>query len=194
MKKGFTLIELLIVIGILAVLSTAVIVVLNPAQLLAQARDTQRIDSLSSLRSALSLYLTTVKTPDMDGPMATAPGVSGCGFNWGSSVIGATKYVAAAAVAESQGGVRTVDGLGWVLVNFNSIPTGSPLSVLPTDPTNDATNNFQYSCDNTNKTFELDAKMESTRYKNLGADDVESKDGGTDPNVYEVGTAPGLGL
>lgn len=38
-RKGFTLIELLIVIGILAVLATAVIMVLNPAELLKQARD-----------------------------------------------------------------------------------------------------------------------------------------------------------
>jgi prepilin-type N-terminal cleavage/methylation domain-containing protein len=41
--KGFTLIELLIVIAILAILATAVVLVLNPAQILAQARDAQRI-------------------------------------------------------------------------------------------------------------------------------------------------------
>ena len=35
MKKGFTLIELVIVIGILAILATVVVLVLNPAQLLA---------------------------------------------------------------------------------------------------------------------------------------------------------------
>ena len=33
-KKGFTLLELLIVIGILSILSTTVVLVINPAQLL----------------------------------------------------------------------------------------------------------------------------------------------------------------
>jgi len=42
-KKGFTLLELLIVIGILAILSTTVVLVINPAELLKKARDSQRI-------------------------------------------------------------------------------------------------------------------------------------------------------
>ncbi|MDD4819148.1 MAG: prepilin-type N-terminal cleavage/methylation domain-containing protein, partial [Candidatus Colwellbacteria bacterium] len=37
-KTAFTLVELLIVIAILAVLAAAVVIVLNPAELLAQAR------------------------------------------------------------------------------------------------------------------------------------------------------------
>ncbi|MFA6494844.1 MAG: type II secretion system protein, partial [Candidatus Paceibacterota bacterium] len=40
--KSFTLIELLIVIGILAILVAAIVITLNPAQLLAQARDSKR--------------------------------------------------------------------------------------------------------------------------------------------------------
>ena len=59
MKKGFTLIELLIVIAILAILATTVVLVLNPAQILAQARDAQRISDLSSIKSAIALYLAT---------------------------------------------------------------------------------------------------------------------------------------
>ena len=59
-KKGFTLIELLIVIGILAILIAAVVVVLNPAQLLKQARDSQRMSDVGSLESAINLYLATV--------------------------------------------------------------------------------------------------------------------------------------
>src|SRR3989344_5819311 len=55
--KGFTLVELLIVIGILAVLSAIVVFILNPAQLLAQARDSQRISDLNNLRASLSFYI-----------------------------------------------------------------------------------------------------------------------------------------
>ena len=51
MKKGFTLIELLIVIAILAVLGVTVTLVLNPAELLRQGRDSTRISDLSSINS-----------------------------------------------------------------------------------------------------------------------------------------------
>ena len=56
MKKGFTLLELLIVIGILAILATVLIAVINPAELLRRARDTQRLSDLDALRSAISLF------------------------------------------------------------------------------------------------------------------------------------------
>jgi len=53
-QKSFTLIELLIVIGILAILVAAIVVTLNPAQLLAQARDSKRQQDLSALNQALN--------------------------------------------------------------------------------------------------------------------------------------------
>ncbi|MFA7202022.1 MAG: type II secretion system protein, partial [Candidatus Paceibacterota bacterium] len=42
-KSSFTLIELLIVIGILAILTAAVVLVLNPTELLKQGRDSKRM-------------------------------------------------------------------------------------------------------------------------------------------------------
>ncbi|MFA7201381.1 MAG: type II secretion system protein, partial [Candidatus Paceibacterota bacterium] len=41
--RSFTLIELLIVIGILAILTAAVVIVLNPTELLKQGRDSTRM-------------------------------------------------------------------------------------------------------------------------------------------------------
>ncbi|HEY4525527.1 MAG TPA: prepilin-type N-terminal cleavage/methylation domain-containing protein, partial [Candidatus Paceibacterota bacterium] len=46
-RKSFTLIELLIVIAIVAILSTVVIITLNPAELLRQSRDSVRLSDLS---------------------------------------------------------------------------------------------------------------------------------------------------
>src|ERR1019366_5657121 len=55
-RKAFTLIELLIVIAIIAILAVVVILVLNPAQLLAQSRDSARLSDLANLTNALGLY------------------------------------------------------------------------------------------------------------------------------------------
>ncbi len=70
MSKGFTLLELIIVIGILAVLGAVSVLVLNPAQLFAQARDTTRVEDMAVMRNALALYSSTVSSPKLDGPGA----------------------------------------------------------------------------------------------------------------------------
>ena len=55
--RGFTLIELLIVIGILGILAAAVVIVLNPGELLAQSRDAQRLQDLGTINSLLLFML-----------------------------------------------------------------------------------------------------------------------------------------
>lgn len=62
-RRGFTLIELLIVIAIIAVLSVVVILSLNPAELLRQARDSNRLSDMATLKSAIALYLADTATP-----------------------------------------------------------------------------------------------------------------------------------
>src|SRR3989344_9177132 len=71
-RKGFTLIELLIVIGIIGILAAAVIVVLNPAELLAQARDGTRLSDTDSVTSAINLYIASTDAPEIvDGAATT---------------------------------------------------------------------------------------------------------------------------
>ena len=55
-RGGFTLIELLIVIAIIAILAVAVVITLNPAEMLAQGRDANRLSDLSTFNSAMNLY------------------------------------------------------------------------------------------------------------------------------------------
>ncbi len=172
-KRGFTLIELLIVIGILAILATAAVLVLNPAQLLAQARDSQRISDLGSVKSAIGLYLATASSPTVSvGPRSTANAT--CSFG-------------TCTVATS-----SVSGTGWVAIDLTGTTGGSPLSVLPLDPTNNATYQYSYKGDATNLTFELNATLESTKYATTL--DLDGTDGGNSASYYEVGTDPGLDL
>ncbi len=53
---GFTLIELLIVIGIIAILASAIIVVINPGRQFASARDATRNSHINSLYNSLISY------------------------------------------------------------------------------------------------------------------------------------------
>ncbi len=185
-RKGFTLIELLIVIGILAVLATITILVLNPAQLFAQGRDSQRISDVGTARDAINLYLATVSSPVLDT-------VGTCGTNYWATIAAAPENFSGTPTQHANV-ARTIDGTGWIPVNFTNVSGGSPLAALPVDPTNTTALYYSYICNTANTTFEINAIMESQRYAAGGTDDVEGGDGGDNVNVYEAGNDPGLDL
>lgn len=53
-SRGFTLIELLVVIGMLAILSTVVLVAVNPLRQFAEARNSQRQSNVAAVLNAVS--------------------------------------------------------------------------------------------------------------------------------------------
>ncbi|MCD6086082.1 type II secretion system protein [bacterium] len=185
-KKGFTLLELLIVIAILAILASAVIVVINPAEILKKSRDTRRVSDLDSLRLALALYVTDVSSPDLDGSGGS------CSTDEWISIADAAASCRSSASTCNKSDSMAVNGSGWVPVDLTSISTGSPIASLPIDPTNNATYFYSYRCDSSNTTFELDAALESNYY--TSTIDSDGKDGGNSDTLYEVGTDPGLDL
>lgn len=58
-KRGFTLIELLVVIAIVGVLAAVVLIAINPAKRLAQARDSGRKSDIGQIATAAQAYYTT---------------------------------------------------------------------------------------------------------------------------------------
>lgn len=56
-RKGFTLIELVLVMGIIAILFTAVLVAVDPASKFAAARNTQRRSNIHQLMTAVYQYM-----------------------------------------------------------------------------------------------------------------------------------------
>ena len=200
MKKGFTLLELLIVIAILAILAAAAVVVLNPAELLRRARDSERITDMANVRNALNLYLTTVSSIDLaDANHAVADGCVGDG---GTLTMYTHQSGAATSSAQGTGSIlaitntstRTTDGTGWLPVNLGNTAGGSPLSSVPLDPTDDSTYYYIYMCNTSSSTYELGANMESSNYAAGGDDDVEGTDGGNASGWYEVGNDSGLDI
>lgn len=195
MKKGFTLLELLIVIGILAILATATVLVLNPAELLKQARDSQRVTDLQSLNSALSLYVTSNAAPNMASTSATANekckrtsqvAEYTC-FSDRNGPLSVTCGARFSSTAVSTSTSRVLNGQGWLPVEFTALPGGSPLPQIPTDPSNTASLYYAYACKE-DFTYVLTGAFESDKYKATGGPALV--DGGSSTLVYEIGTTP----
>jgi len=195
--KGFTLLELLIVIAILSILAMALILVLNPAETLKKSRDTQRMTDLSTIKTAIGLYLTNVTTPDLSHDSnARCVGGSGQDSIFYSAAI--TDEDVAGSTGNSvfaNAGKGDVDGNGWLPIDLTVISTGAPISNFPLDPVNSAANGtstaaavtdealtYRYSC-STDFTYEIDARLESS---DLGS--KMTADGGNNDDLYEVGT------
>jgi prepilin-type N-terminal cleavage/methylation domain-containing protein len=192
MKRGFTLIELLVVIAIVAVISTIVVLVLNPVEYIRRARDTQRLRDYTFIKQAINYYLYSTavagQTPDLDGPSysnscagqaasklfvsvpdgpetSPTPAPSGWTYNRVSSTA-----------------LYSVSGSGWLPIDFANAGGGTPaLTQLPVDPVNTFASGYYYTY--TCGSFELNMKFESQKYTVLA-----QTDGGDDDSVYEVGS------
>lgn len=195
--KGFTLLELLIVIAILSILAMSLILVLNPAETLKKSRDTQRMTDLSTLKTAIGLYLANVTSPDLSHDVTDnarcANGTTPTVFYSGTVT---DALVAGIASKDAGAGSGSVDGNGWLPIDLTAISSGAPISNYPLDPVNNAANGlstaaaitdealvYRYECDATGLTYEVDANLESTELSVK-----EGSDGGNNDFLYEVGT------
>ena len=72
--SGFTFLEILMVIGIIGILATVMVVIVNPARQLAKARDTQRDSDIYSIVATVRQYATehSGTLPDTDGDPDTS--------------------------------------------------------------------------------------------------------------------------
>lgn len=133
--------------------------------LLKQARDSTRASDAAGMNSTFGLYLAV-----MAEPVLCPDGK----------------------VFKSTLGSRKVDGTGYIPIDLEQITGGSPLSNYPIDPINDDDYNYSIVCDTKSNTYEINLIFESSKYNYDLA--LPAKDGGDNPNVYEIGTDPGLDL
>lgn len=132
-------------------------------ELLAQARDAQRISGQNALKSTIGLYFTLAEKP----------------FN----------NCMAGKIYSSNKGTNAVDGSGWLLFDLTKIPGGSPLLELLVDPQNAEGFIYRFACDPQNFTFEFNAKFESNKYKEEmstdGGNNSDTYEIGTDLNLIK---------
>ena len=199
--KAFTLLELLIVIGILAILSTTVIIVINPADLLARSRDSNKISDLSTVNSSINTlmaFYSNASLGSVDTVYVSLPSdQSNCSDLNLPSLPGSWSYHCV-----TQANLTKVDGNGWVPIDFTQMDIGSPISHLPLDSKNTYTQDLYQSNDffltyavNSSKQWELNAKTESNKFGFTTRDGFPIVDAATTPlndggdnGLYEVGS------
>ena len=171
--KAFTLLELLIVIGILAILSTTMLIVINSADLLARARDSNRISDLFVINSTidiltfnLSASLGSTNTVYVSLPSDE----SDCSDLNLSSLPGEWSYYCV-----TEANLRRVDGNGWIPINFAQMDIGSPLSYLFVDPTNTVADGRYYTYVSNVSNYQLTACLESDKYVSQYPDNLVSQ-------------------
>lgn len=180
--SGFTLIELMVSIGVIAIISTALILTLNPVEIFRQTRDANRLLALTTMSRAVTLFRTSdisqqglgvanvvyISMPDplvangtstcqgLMPPNVPAPGLPQLPSGWSYQCAGKANYL-------------SPDGRGWLPINFSGVK-GASLSSLPQDPlnsfnpSNSAQNYFYtYATDGQGR-YEFNAKTESIKY------------------------------
>jgi len=168
-ERSFTLVELLIVIAILAVLAAAVVIVLNPAELVSQSRDSKRISDIKSIASAVDILIVDktdpnlgdenfvfISLPDVNEDCSGISGLPVLPSGWAYRCV-------------SPSDLTKINGDGWIPVDFTTINGGSPLSYLPLDPKNDINNFYQYV--SSDKKYEVQALFESVKFQPTGGED-----------------------
>jgi prepilin-type N-terminal cleavage/methylation domain-containing protein len=184
-SAGFTLIELLIVIAILAVLATAAVLMLNPAGMLAETRDSTRMTDLNAINQALGFL--RYYSPSSDFGSSTNVYVSipsdlaDCGYGTTNPLNLPSIPSTYSYVCKTEADYRRIDGNGWIPVDFTKVSGGSPLVSLPVDPVNDATRGLYYTY--LGGGWTLNSMLESSRYLSASA----RTDGGVDDARYETG-------
>ncbi len=179
-SKSFTLLELLIVIGIIAVLSTALIMVIRPAEQFRKGRDSSRVSQLDSLRTALNMALmenvslgedhTVYLSLPSNDPSCSDLSLPPLPNLWTYHCSNSSNY-------------RKIDGTGWIPINFTELVTVN-LPALPIDPLNNTTYYFTYT---TGGSYELTALLESSERH-----EPAINDGDAFPGLYAVGTSLNL--
>lgn len=188
MRRAFTLIELLIVIAVIAVLSVVVVLVLNPAELLRQARDGQRLSDLATLQSAVQIYIVDTGA-NLGSSSTTYISIADASASTSFTQCQNLNLLSLASTSYScTSSTKDVDGTGWIQVNFNTISAGSPLGALPIDPINQTSTDLSYDFTANGSNWQITALPESQKYKKSTSTQLLA----FYPRVFSVGPVASL--
>jgi type II secretory pathway pseudopilin PulG len=185
--SSFTLVELLVVIGILAILTAAIVIILNPSELLKQGRDSTRMTDLANIQKAVQLLLSqnpAVNLGTASTVYVSLPDNSPTCSNLNLPALPPGYQYHCASSASS----TLVNGQGWLPIDFTSSNVQN-LSKLPVDPSNAPSVRLYYAyTPASNGTFEIASTLESSKYGLGGGANKVSTDGGQYAGLFEKGS------
>ncbi|MEK9154670.1 MAG: LamG-like jellyroll fold domain-containing protein [Patescibacteria group bacterium] len=179
-KSAFSLLELLIVMGVLAILTTTVVLIINPVELLKEGRDSKRIVDIRSIDEAIQLAQADNLSLSLGSPNVVYLSLPDTNSNCSSYSLPSLP-IGYSYTCQSASNFQKVDGTGWLPIDFTALSTGSPFPVLPIDPENDDNNNLYYTYENG---YILTAGLLSNEY----IQEVAQKDEGLNPLRFEIGS------
>ncbi len=191
--RGFTLVELSLTIAIVAGLTAVAVIAMNPAELSAQMRDGQRIAAVGTLRETLGVLI--AENPSLP----TGFGLTNFAYislpdthsdcrniiNLPPRTDGRVYHCVTAA------NLMRIDGTGWMPVNLTAIRGGSPISVLPIDPINNASFFYEY-LPSAHHRYAFSARIESIRQITQNPSGIFATRF-TAPFNFSLSTSPSLG-
>lgn len=188
-QKAFTLIELLIGIGILAVISTVAVFILNPVQMLAQGRDSTRLNDIKILNNAIKLSKVRNSMVDKTEPRMvyiSLPDLSDPRDGWCDEYTDELPVLASGWKYRCQAdstSLRDINSNGWLPIDFSPIPSiQSFFNTLPVDPENIVDSFYSYGYDLNKKNYAIASILVSEKHRNTTA----LNDGGNWNIAYET--------
>jgi hypothetical protein len=154
------------------------VLTINIPELLKQSRDSSRLSDLKTLNGAVSLYLNELPGGNL-GSSSTIyvslpdKTISGNATSTCTSLGLPTAPTGYNYQCTSLQSYRDVDGTGWMPVNLAQLSSGSPISVLPVDPTNQTSTNLYYTYATNGGSYVFTAIPESQKQKQALAKNLQ---------------------
>lgn len=140
-RPGFTLVELVIVIAVIAVITAAVFIAIDPAKRLHAARNSRRWSDASAILSAIKTY-----QADNNGSL---PGSTVSGLNAANAYIIGTSVTCASYSCPGVSAGLTVPASGCSVGDLDT-PLAPFLQSMPYDPSGSAANSMYWIRKNAN--------------------------------------------
>lgn len=161
-EVAYSIVNILMILVLILIIVLLAVKFIHPQKYLDQTRDAQRLSDVTSLATALDLYI------------ADGQSLSQLKLNQTySSLMGSSN----------------LGGTGWLPLNFSLVSSGVPIKSVPLDPLNNQGFYYRVGINSQNQTYEIDCRFENAKNivkaKNDGGNNSDWYEVGTDLTILK---------